>query len=70
MSKHSKRPNREEIKIQRKEKKRAEKELRQNQKAQGLDVSSGFSAPNRKSIYTNLGSGIWGQWNLGSNLDL
>ena len=46
MSKPSRRPNREAITAQRKDKKRAEKLLRQRQKAQGLHVSSGFSVSN------------------------
>lgn len=54
MSKPSHRPNREAIKAQRKDKKRAEKLLRQRQKAQGLQVSSGFSASNCKSKYKTV----------------
>jgi hypothetical protein len=54
MSKPSRRPSREAIKIQRKEKKRAEKELRQHLKSQGLSVSSGFSVSNSKSKYKTV----------------
>ena len=54
MSKSSRRPNREAIKAQRKDKKRAEKLLRQRQKAQGLQVSSGFSASNCKSKHKTV----------------
>ena len=54
MSKPSRRPNREAIKAQRKDKKRAEKLLRQRQKAQGLHVSSGFSVSNCKSEYKTV----------------
>ena len=54
MNKPSRRPNREAIKAQKKDKKRAEKLLRQKQKAQGLQVSSGFSVSNCKSKYKTV----------------
>ncbi len=54
MSKLSHRSGREEIKAQKKKKKRAEKELREEQKAQGLEEPSGFSVPNRKSGYKTV----------------
>ncbi len=54
MSKPSRRPGREAIKAQRKEKKKAEKELRERLKAQGLEVSSGFSVSNCKSKYKTV----------------
>jgi hypothetical protein len=54
MSKLSHRPGREEIKAQKKKKKKAEKELRKEQKAQGLEEPSGFSVPNRKSGFKTV----------------
>ncbi len=54
MSKPSRRPNREEIKEQKKKIKEAEKALREKQKACGLKVPSGFSVPNSKSKYKTV----------------
>ena len=54
MSKLSRRPNREEIKRQRREKKRAEKALRRDQKSQGLVNSSKASIPNRTCNYETV----------------
>lgn len=51
MSKPSRRPNREAIKEQRKERKQAQGQLRQRQKAAGLDVAARPSISNRKSPY-------------------
>ena len=54
MSKLSRRPNREEIKRQRREKKKAEKALRRDQKSQGLVNSSKASIPNRTCNYETV----------------
>ncbi len=51
MSKPSRRPNREEIKRLKKEKKKAERELREQQRAEGLEPRSHTTTPNRKSEY-------------------
>jgi hypothetical protein len=53
MSKPSRRPGREAIKAQRRERKKAQRELRQRQKADGLSVPAGPSHPNRKCPYQN-----------------
>lgn len=47
MSKVSRRPTREAIKAQRKERKKAQRELRRRQRDQGLDVPASPSLPNR-----------------------
>jgi hypothetical protein len=54
MSKVSRRPNHEEIKAQRKEKKRAEKLLHNSQRAQGLTLPAKGSIPNRKCEYKDV----------------
>ena len=54
MSKPSRRPNREEIKRQRKEARNADKQLRQRMKEKGLVVPAGFSVSNRKSQYKTV----------------
>ena len=54
MSKPSCRPNREAIEIQRKEKKKAEKALRERQRAEGLKPSIRVSIPNRKCVYESM----------------
>jgi len=54
MSKVSQRPNREQIKKQRKEKKMAEKALRARQKAEGLLPPSKASMPNRTCRYKSV----------------
>ena len=54
MSKVSQRPKREEIKEQRKEKKKAERELRTKQKAEGLKRPSNAAIPNRKCAYNTV----------------
>jgi hypothetical protein len=54
MSKPSRRPNREEIKRQRKEVRNAEKQLRQRMKKMGLVAPAGFSVSNRKSQYETV----------------
>ena len=54
MRKMSRRPNREEIKTQRKEKKKAERALRERQRAEGLILPVKSSIPNRKSEYKNV----------------
>lgn len=51
MSKRSRRPGREAIKEQRKERKKAQRELRDDQKAQGFDVPSSATISNRKCPY-------------------
>jgi hypothetical protein len=53
MSKPSRRLNRETIKEQRKERKKAQRELRDTQKAAGLDAPSGGTLSNRKCPYQN-----------------
>lgn len=54
MSKQSRRPNREEIKAKTKERKRAQKELRRNQEAQGLRSESHTTISNGKSSYKSV----------------
>ena len=54
MSKPSRRPNREEIKRQRKEARNADKQLRQRMKEKGLVAPAGFSVSNRKSQYKTV----------------
>jgi hypothetical protein len=54
MSKPSRRPNREEIKRQRKEARHAEKQLRQRMKKMGLVAPADFSVSNRKSRYETV----------------
>jgi len=54
MSKPGCRPNREAIEIQRKEKKKAEKALRERQRAEGLKPSIRVSIPNRKCVYESM----------------
>ena len=54
MSKPSHRPNREEIKRQRKEKKKAEKTLRRRQEAEGLILQAKPSIPNHKCPYKSV----------------
>ena len=54
MSKPSRRPNREEIKRQRKQVRNAEKQLRQRMKEKGLVAPAGFSVSNRKSQYETV----------------
>jgi hypothetical protein len=54
MSKPSRRPNREEIKRQKKEARKAEKQLRQRMKEKGLVAPSNFSVSNRKSKYETV----------------
>jgi len=51
MSKQSRRPNREEIKRQRKEKKKAQKALRERQKSEGLEAPVQCCSVNRKSDF-------------------
>lgn len=51
MSKRSRRPGREAIKEQRKERSKAQRELREEQKAQGFDVPSSATISNRKCPY-------------------
>ncbi len=53
MSPPSRRPGREAIKQQRRERKKAQRELRQRQKAAGLTVPASPSLPNRKCPYQN-----------------
>ena len=53
MSKPSRRPGREEIKAQRKERKKAQRELRQRQKEQGFNVPASPTITNRKCSYQN-----------------
>lgn len=53
MSKVSRRPTREAIKAQRKERKKAQRELRRRQRDQGLDVPASPSLPNRTCPYQN-----------------
>jgi len=54
MSKLSCRPNREDIKRLRKEKKRAEKALRERQRTEGLQAPVRTSMPNRKCVYESM----------------
>jgi hypothetical protein len=54
VSKENRRPSREEIKAIRKRKKRAEKELRARQKAEGLKVPFKAAIPNRKCGYKSV----------------
>jgi hypothetical protein len=54
MSKPIRRPNREVIKRQRKEKKKAEKALRERQRAEGLKKPVRASMPNRKCVYRSV----------------
>jgi len=54
MSKVSHRPNREEIKKQRKDKKKAEKALRARQRAEGLKLPSKAAIPNRTCAYKTV----------------
>ena len=54
MSKPSRRANREEIKRQKKEARKAEKQLRQRMKEKGLVAPSNFSVSNRKSKYETV----------------
>jgi len=54
MSKPSRRPNREEIKRLKKEKKKAERKLREQQRAEGLEPRSHTTTPNRKSEYETV----------------
>ncbi len=53
MSKTSRRPNREEIKEQRRERKKAQRELRKRQRADGLDVVPRLDISNCKCPYKN-----------------
>ena len=53
MSKRSRRPNREAIKAQRKERKKAQQQLRSTQKAAGLIVPPSATLSNRKCEYKN-----------------
>ena len=54
MSKPSRRPNREEIKRLKKEKKKAERKLREQQIAEGLEPQSHTTTANRKSEYETV----------------
>lgn len=54
MSKPGCRPNREAIKRQRKEKKKAEKALRERQRAEGLQAPVRASMPNCKCVYRSV----------------
>ena len=54
MSKSSRRPNREEIKAQRKKKKQQQKELRDTQKAEGLNPQSHATHSNATSVYETV----------------
>lgn len=54
MSKPSRRPNRETIKAQIKERKKAQRELRESHKAAGLEVPTRPSIANRKCPYKNV----------------
>jgi hypothetical protein len=54
MSKASRRPNREAIKAQRKEHKKAQRELRQRQKAEGLSPLPSPTLSNGKSPYKTV----------------
>jgi hypothetical protein len=54
MSKPSRRPNREEIKRQRKEARNADKQLRQKMREKGLVAPASFSVSNRKSQYKTV----------------
>ncbi len=54
MSKPSGRPNREEIKVQRKKKKQQQKELRDTQRIQGLKPQSHASHSNATSVYETV----------------
>jgi hypothetical protein len=55
MSKPSRRPNREKIKEQKRKKKKAERELRGNQKLEGLSSESNLTISNGKSAYQSAG---------------
>ena len=55
MSKPSRRPNREKIKEQKRKKKKAERELRGNQKLEGLSSESNPTISNGKSAYQSVG---------------
>ena len=54
MSKRSRRPGREEIKAQRKEHKKAQRELRSAKKAEGLDLPPSATISNRKCPYKTV----------------
>jgi len=54
MSKPSRRPGREAIKEQRKQRKKAQRELRQRQQAEGFILPSSSSQPNRTSSYKDV----------------
>ena len=54
MSKPSRRPNREAIKAERKARKKAQRELRQRQQAQGLSTPIRPSLPNQKCPYQTV----------------
>jgi len=54
MSKRSRRPGREAIKAQIKDRKKAQRQLRDAQKAQGLDVPSSATISNRKCHYKTV----------------
>lgn len=54
MSKPSRRPGREAIKVQRKERKEAQRELRRTQKEAGLEVPARPNIPNRTSQYKSV----------------
>lgn len=54
MSKPSRRPNREEMKALKKERKAAQKTLRSKQEAEGMVIPLKPSSPNRKSQYNNV----------------
>jgi hypothetical protein len=54
MSKPSRRPGREEIKEGRKQRKKAQRELRQRQKAEGFNLPPSSSQPNRTSSYQDV----------------
>jgi len=54
MSKRSRRPGREAIKEQRKQRKKAQRELRQRQQAEGFHLPPSSSQPNRTSSYQDV----------------
>lgn len=54
MSKRSRRPNREAIKAQRKARKKAQRELRQRQQAEGFHLPPTSSQPNKTSSYKDV----------------
>jgi hypothetical protein len=54
MSKPSRRPTREAIKEQRKARQKAQRELRQRQQAEGLNLPSSSSQPNKTSSYKDV----------------